>query len=276
LNHDGQIDIKSGSYNITVSNNYFTNHRTVGLMGSSIEDTGDVIMKVTYYRNWFDGTHSRHPRTRYGNAHVLNNLYTGIAGYGIGVTCGAQVLIEGNYFKDTPSPVLISQINDFTVLSGDPAGYAKTIHNSTINSGPMVQNLDGYDFDPLNYYQYTADDSQSVDSIVMANAGAGILNISDIRGSEHLARPPQWILHQNYPNPFNTMTAIEFIVAEISPVKLEVYDILGEKIETLLKGTRPAGRYTIRFDGSLLVSGVYFYRLISPGQVLTRKMILVR
>jgi pectate lyase len=76
-------------------------HNTVGLFGSSVDDSGDVKMKVTYYRNCFDSTHSRHPRTRYEKAHVLNNQYADIAGYDIGSTCQAQVMVEGNYIENT-------------------------------------------------------------------------------------------------------------------------------------------------------------------------------
>ncbi|MEJ2546078.1 MAG: polysaccharide lyase family 1 protein, partial [Calditrichaceae bacterium] len=75
--HDGLLDIKHGSYNITISYNYFNNHRKTALFGHSESETGDVNMKATYYCNWFDGTYSRHPRARYGKVHLLNNLYAG-------------------------------------------------------------------------------------------------------------------------------------------------------------------------------------------------------
>ncbi|GEM_PF-2749823 len=106
--------------------------------------------------------------------------------------------------------------------------------------------------------------------------------------------PTAFQLEQNYPNPFNPSTAISYQLPAVSRVRLEIYNLLGQKVRTLVDQQQPGGRYTVEWNGrdengSEVSSGVYFYRLsvsppggnISPGSqsredVLTRKMVLLR
>lgn len=80
----------------------------------------------------------------------------------------------------------------------------------------------------------------------------------------------------NYPNPFNPFTQINFTIPVASKVKIEVYDIAGHKIRTLLDSKKEAGAYAIPFDGHNLSSGIYFYRFQSDYFETTKKMILVK
>jgi|SRR5690554_1312344 len=77
--------------------------------------------------------------------------------------------------------------------------------------------------------------------------------------------PKEFGLSQNYPNPFNPVTRIEFSLAVDSKVTLTVFNILGEKVATLVNGNLPAGVQNINFDASNLNSGVYFYRIDAAG-----------
>ncbi len=88
--------------------------------------------------------------------------------------------------------------------------------------------------------------------------------------------PQKFSLSQNYPNPFNPTTKIEYHLANSGFVSLKVYDVLGSEVATLVKGNKPAGKYTIEFDASKLASGVYYYRLESGSNVMIKKMILLR
>ena len=81
-------------------------------------------------------------------------------------------------------------------------------------------------------------------------------------------------LGQNYPNPFNPSTIISYEIAENQKVELKIFDVLGNNIATLVDEEKSPGRYEIEFDGSLLSSGVYFYKLIADDFTQTRKMIL--
>lgn len=70
-------------------------------------------------------------------------------------------------------------------------------------------------------------------------------------------------LSQNYPNPFNPITKINFTIPKSEVVRIEVYDILGRKIKTILNEYKLAGTYEVEFDANKLPSGVYFYKMIS-------------
>lgn len=89
--------------------------------------------------------------------------------------------------------------------------------------------------------------------------------------------PSRFQLAQNYPNPFNPLTIISYVLPEKAQVRLDVYNILGQRVTTLVDGAQQAGTHFVKFDGSRLASGVYFYRLSNNGNAfLTKKMILLK
>jgi hypothetical protein len=84
-------------------------------------------------------------------------------------------------------------------------------------------------------------------------------------------------LEQNYPNPFNPVTNIKYQIAKNSSVTLKVFDILGREIETLINEKQNTGTYEIKFNGSKLASGMYFYSLFINGNRFdTKKLILLK
>ena len=83
-------------------------------------------------------------------------------------------------------------------------------------------------------------------------------------------------LAQNYPNPFNPSTTIEYSLKKTAEVTLEVYNLVGQKMVTLVNGRKTAGTYTVNFDAQSLASGVYFYTLSSGSARLTQKMLLLK
>jgi len=88
--------------------------------------------------------------------------------------------------------------------------------------------------------------------------------------------PTEFQLSQNYPNPFNPTTNISFSIPDESYVTLKVYNILGYEITTLVNKEMKSGNYTVKFDGSSLPSGIYFYRLQANHNIATKKLILVK
>ena len=78
---------------------------------------------------------------------------------------------------------------------------------------------------------------------------------------EEVLLPTNFRLSQNYPNPFNPTTTIKYALPKSSYVILKVYDLLGNEINTLVKGDKSAGVHSVAFDGHNLASGTYFYRL---------------
>jgi hypothetical protein len=84
-------------------------------------------------------------------------------------------------------------------------------------------------------------------------------------------------LEQNYPNPFNPVTTIEFTIAKDGIASLRIYDILGREVTILVNGQLRAGvLHRVKFDASRFTSGIYFYRLVSGGQMQVKKLILMK
>ena len=88
--------------------------------------------------------------------------------------------------------------------------------------------------------------------------------------------PAVYSLGQNFPNPFNPETTIRYSLPSRSYVHLAVYNALGERVAVLADGEQESGLHEVRFDGSALASGVYFYRLQSAGFVQTKKLSLLK
>ena len=94
--------------------------------------------------------------------------------------------------------------------------------------------------------------------------------------SVDVSAPDQFVLEANAPNPFRGQTVIRFTLPSNQHVRLDVYDILGRRVASLLDASLPPGQHRTLFDASEMSSGVYFYRIRADGHVETRKMVVVR
>jgi len=88
--------------------------------------------------------------------------------------------------------------------------------------------------------------------------------------------PTKFELSQNYPNPFNPSTTIKYQVPQNSFVSVNVYDVLGNEVRTLVREEKAAGSYELKFDAGNLPSGVYFYKIQAGNFTQTKKMILMK
>ena len=88
--------------------------------------------------------------------------------------------------------------------------------------------------------------------------------------------PTDYVLYQNYPNPFNPVTTIKFDIPTPGQTELIIYDILGNKIKTLVNDVKQPGRYEISWDASGVSSGVYIYQLRVNEFITSKKMILLK
>lgn len=88
--------------------------------------------------------------------------------------------------------------------------------------------------------------------------------------------PDDFQLFQNYPNPFNPATTIRFQLQKAAFIKLEIFDALGRKVETLLEEKKGSGIQAVKLDASSYSSGIYYYMLTIDGISITKKMILIK
>jgi hypothetical protein len=107
-------------------------------------------------------------------------------------------------------------------------------------------------------------------------------SLAEIVGVQNISSevPSAYSLKQNYPNPFNPTTKIKFDVGSVKQasllVTLKVFDVMGREVQTLVNERLNPGTYETTFDGSMLPSGVYFYKLITEGFTETKRMTLIK
>jgi hypothetical protein len=92
----------------------------------------------------------------------------------------------------------------------------------------------------------------------------------------HISQPDRFTLHQNYPNPFNPKTVIRYALLVTCHLDLSIYNILGQKVATLVNKKQPAGRYEVEWDASGFATGVYYYKLTAGDYQQVKKMVLIK
>ena len=98
---------------------------------------------------------------------------------------------------------------------------------------------------------------------------------------EAASQPAALALAANYPNPFNATTAIRYALPDAGPVHIDVYNMAGQRVRTLVDGVNAAGWHTAQWDGTdeqgrVAASGIYVYRMIAAGTIQAGKMTLIR
>lgn len=117
---------------------------------------------------------------------------------------------------------------------------------------------------------------QQVDLDGSLNYSEGIIPSGVTRVKEQ-SIPKEFGLNQNYPNPFNPTTVIEYAIPKISNVKIDVYNIVGQHIATLVDAIKAAGFHSVEFRANGFSSGLYFYRMTADGNVnFMKKMVLMK
>jgi len=136
----------------------------------------------------------------------------------------------------------------------------------------MLTDLDdNYTIDMSRRNTYSFFSSEAVHHFLV-EAG----NIATAIGDSESRIPRKFALYQNYPNPFNPATVIQYDLPEAGPVKLEVYNYLGQLMRTLVNERQAAGRYRVSFDAGHLASGIYLYQIRAGNKIAERKMLLIK
>jgi hypothetical protein len=124
-------------------------------------------------------------------------------------------------------------------------------------------------------YRYNFDEIRSNSEFILENFffESKIAGIDDV---EEMSIPKTYTLYQNSPNPFNPSTVISYQLSVISEVELDIYNILGEKVTTLVSEKQEAGYHVIKWNASGLTSGIYYYRIKAGNFQDVKKMILLK
>ncbi|MDZ7765185.1 MAG: T9SS type A sorting domain-containing protein [Melioribacteraceae bacterium] len=101
-------------------------------------------------------------------------------------------------------------------------------------------------------------------------------SIQVVSGVEEERLPTEFNVDQNFPNPFNPSTKIRYALPVQSKVNLTIYNLLGQKVETLVNEVRPAGFHEIVWYAGNYANGIYFFRIIASDYIKTKKMILLK
>jgi fibronectin type 3 domain-containing protein len=116
--------------------------------------------------------------------------------------------------------------------------------------------------------------------VALASSGTQVRRVAQLRSAR--LQPSTYLLGANFPNPFNPSTSIDYALPQAGPVELGVYDVLGQKVRTLVeRPDHPAGFYTVTWDGrdqagQEVATGAYLYRLRAAGHTQTAKMTLLK
>ena len=170
---------------------------------------------------------------------------------------------------------------DITMNETVEDGYLHILYVLDTDAGGIPQSEGSWTQSPVYYHKVDVDDiatSPLMPRAYMHVDGSGYPpeSGSAVPRTVSTEVPTSFELAQNYPNPFNPTTNIRFALTGAERVTLKVYNITGQEVATLVDGTLAAGSYEVPFDATDLASGVYFYKLSSPSQVETRKMVLLK
>jgi len=205
--------------------------------------------------------------------------------------------IPYSYFNQDSDPKVAFIFGDgpynLRLKATNSGNFSLSVYNGRVNA-PL---------DSVSYVAIPVQRNQTANLQIGANATNDTLNVYNQNGermffitpgdlpvptgdesvSKGAALPREYSLEQNYPNPFNPSTTVSYSLPDngVVPVKLDIYNLRGAKVKTLVDRQQAAGNYQLQWDGTddsgkMLGSGVYFYRLHAGEFVQTRKMVLVK
>lgn len=167
-----------------------------------------------------------------------------------------------NNFSLAPSGTFLRELTQ-NVPPGAPAG-TYTYHGKIGSYPGMIWQSDSFDFEKTG-----------ASDLAIGNNDWELYGWDDETADLNVL-PTHYALRQNYPNPFNPSTTISFDLPENSLVSLEIFDITGRMVATLVNGMKTAGSHSVTFYGSDLSSGIYFVRLEAGNFRQTMKILLVK
>ncbi len=199
--------------------------------------------------------------------YTADSLIRNLVIYKVNSAISGKILIDGN----APGfPMALIAMNS------DSAQATTMSDASTGNfSLPVTDKIYRYEIFPIGNsqgYYYNNVIARAGNTGIIVNLSTSPLEVNQISG----INPNRYSLGQNYPNPFNPSTKISYHIPLSGYVNLTIYSILGEKVLQLVSEFKSAGSYTVEFNSKNLSSGIYFYKLETPGFIQTKKMIYLK
>jgi hypothetical protein len=204
---------------------------------ATISISGDV--STDFQATWSASTDSDNDSLTYIWQAATDTLFT-------------EIIVNASVGSDLSYDIAFGDLDTILVDLGVESGASATIYHRVIAS-------DG--------------SNESSSDMRSATLERGTLTSNENDG---LDSPNRFSLDQNYPNPFNPSTKISFSLEEAAPTQLIVYNMLGQKVATLVNERLSAGEHTFNFQADNLSSGIYIYRLQSANQSVTKRMTLIK
>ncbi len=186
-----------------------------------------------------------------------------------------NIPMKGYVMKVNKKLILISTL--FCLVFFFMPGNAQYVIKNSVfsNGGAVITDSSNYNLRSIagqGLIGESGDNSWFVYSGFLYSGGAIYTGIDDLFSD----LPRSFELYQNYPNPFNPVTNIKFALPKTSKVKIDVFNILGQHVATLLNTNKPAGYHIINFDANRFASGLYFYTIAADNFYKVKKMMLVK
>ena len=166
------------------------------------------------------------------------------------------------------------------IMNYNTCAQSSIISWSAFNTGFGISNNSNAELISITGQNFAGVSSNSATSLFSGFMAGSYSILTGVAASGDKL-PNEYNLYQNYPNPFNPVTKIKYSIPAVethrdASVRLEVYDILGRRIASLVNERQKPGDYEVTFDGSGLASGVYFYSLSAGTFHQTKKLILLK
>ncbi|MDG5816739.1 RICIN domain-containing protein [Chitinispirillales bacterium ANBcel5] len=270
---DGIIDIKREASYITISWNVIHDHHKTMLLGHDESHTHDRgFLKVTYHHNYIYNSESRHPRMRFGEAHLFNNYFEDIGSYVMGPGIEAQIISENNHVWNS------GRFTDWYHETGIvlERGQGSLINRINHDHDPRIKTGEP-DWAPEDYYSYTLNSALSVRDMVTRYAGAGIVSYDDETTSVQNIHSrnlsgKNGVFAITGTNHFSPVTEIRYNLDEPAQVNIQLLNARGQNLSTFSRYL-PTGTHTHSISMSNFSSGVYFLRMKAGNEVTVQRLI---
>ncbi len=204
-----------------------------------------------------------------------------------------SIILDFTYPGSFPAPVLadIDEDGDLDLIVGERDGNVNLVHNTGTATDPSFElatsNFAGAQIALLSTPALTdIDKDGDLDLFVGEEQGQlsfyrNLGSPTSVSSPETELSPETFIVSQNFPNPFNPTTTIQYQLPKSTQVRLVIYNLVGQKVTTLVSQKHSAGIYSVQWDGkddsgNSLASGTYFYKLQADNVTELRRMSLIR